>query len=85
MHMFTALKQLSWSQGGAELAARKGAGMEPDELISKREAIQEVRNMLDIDGFRDGYAVNRAAVIAILDSMHGKRERDLNVWEDDCK
>ena len=41
--------------------------------------------MLDIDGFRDGYAVNRAAVIAILDSMHGQRERNLNVWEDDCK
>lgn len=39
------------------------------KLIDKEDAIDQIRKMMDIDGFRAGDAVSRAAVIAVLDSL----------------
>ena len=49
-----------------------------ERLVSKEEVIKMVKHMLDIDGFRDGDAVSRRAVIALVDHMPEK-------WEDDHK
>ena len=55
-------------KGGAELAARKEVQV-TIKLIDKEDAIDQIRHMMDIDGFRAGDAVSRAAVIAVLDSL----------------
>ena len=55
-------------KGGAELAARKEVQV-TIKLIDKEDAIDQIRKMMDIDGFRAGDAVSRAAVIAVLDSL----------------
>lgn len=39
------------------------------ELISKKAAIDALSNMMDIDGFRDGWAVSRANVNSMLRSL----------------
>ena len=37
--------------------------------ICAEDAIDNIKNMMDYDGFRDGDCVSRRAVIGILDSM----------------
>ena len=49
-----------------------------ERLVSKEDVIMIISKMLDIDGFRDGDAVSRRAVIALVDQMPDK-------WEDDLK
>ncbi len=57
-----------------------------DKLISQKEAVELVRKMMDIDGFRDGDAVSRRAVIAVLESMRGiPANLDIRNYEDDIK
>lgn len=55
-------------KGGAELAARKEVRVTV-KLIDKEDAINRIRHMMDIDGFRDGDCVSRRVVIGILDGM----------------
>lgn len=55
-------------KGGAELAARKEVRVTV-KLIDKEDAINRIRHMMDIDGFRDGDCVSRRTVIGILDGM----------------
>lgn len=39
------------------------------KMISQQQAVKEIRKMMDIDGFRDGDAVSRRAVIAIIEAI----------------
>jgi hypothetical protein len=49
-----------------------------ERLVSKEDVITIIQRMLDINGYRDGDAVSRRAVIALVDQMPDK-------WEDDLK
>lgn len=39
------------------------------KMISQQQAVKEIRKMMDMDGFRDGDAVSRRAVIAIIEAI----------------
>lgn len=52
------------------------------KLIDKEILIRRIQKMMDIDGFREGEAVSRNAVIAVIDSAP---EIDTDMYEDDRK
>lgn len=45
-------------------------------LIGQQRAVDLIRNMMDIDGFREGDAVSRRAVITLIGSMQDERGTD---------
>jgi predicted ATP-dependent serine protease len=47
-----------------------------DQLISKQQTIDQIRRMMDMDGFRDGDAVSRRAVIRIIGAQPDERGTD---------
>ena len=53
------------------------------DLISRQAAIDALSHMMDIDGFRDGYAVSRANVDCMLRSLPPAQKRELSC--DGCK
>lgn len=47
-----------------------------DQLISKQQTIDQISRMMDMDGFRDGDAVSRRAVIGIIGAQPDERGTD---------
>lgn len=57
-------------------------GKEINDLISRQAALDALSHMMDIDGFRDGYAVSRANVDSMLRSLPpAQPERIRGKWE----
>lgn len=55
---------------------KDGSPFGKSALIGQQCAVDLIRDMRDIDGFRDGDAVSRRAVIALIESMQDKRGTD---------
>lgn len=55
---------------------KNGSPLVKPALIGRQRAVDLIRNMLDIDGFRDGDAVSRRAVITLIESMQDERGTD---------
>ena len=56
--------------------AKTGHHFGKPAMIGQQHAVDLINNMLDIDGFRDGDAVSRRAVIALIESMPDERGTD---------
>jgi len=55
---------------------KNGSPFGKSALIGQQCAVDLIRDMRDIDGFRDGDAVSRRAVIALIESMQDERGTD---------
>lgn len=55
---------------------KNGSPFGKSALIGQQCAVDLIRDMRDIDGFRDGDAVSRRAVIALIESMPDERGTD---------
>lgn len=57
------------SETATDYCAFCGDAKNGQKMINQKQAVKEIRKMMDIDGFRDGDAVSRRAVIAIIEAI----------------
>ena len=57
--------------------------MQKDDVIYRQAALDALSHMMDIDGFRDGYAVSRANVGSMLRSLPSAQQEIIHC--EDCK
>lgn len=57
------------TETATDYCANCGDAKNGKKMINQQQAVKEIRKMMDMDGFRDGDAVSRRAVIAIIEAI----------------